>query len=135
MLYRTAVLGITLGLTACATGANRGNGINGSQVSGVIAIPDDFQGSPAEFCGVVEIKATDASGARVGRSYVTASTDKCVYDTTELPVSGKVSVTVQRGGVLQCLRGASIALTPDSVTVQIKAGETQTADFAAICQG
>jgi hypothetical protein len=122
------------GLAACATAGRPGTSGN-SQLSGAIAIPADFQGSPVDFCEAMNVRTTDAAGARVGRSIVTPSADRCFYETSELPVNARVFISVERGGAVECMRGASIALTPDNVTIQVKPGEPQVADFEAVCQG
>jgi hypothetical protein len=133
---RLVQVGIAVvGLAGCATGSGLGGASGGTQLSGAIAIPADYQGTPAEFCAALEVRATDVSGVAVGRSNVISNTDRCVYETNGLPSNTALSVTVKNGGILQCLRGQSVAVMPESVSLQLKPGESRTADFEGNCQG
>ncbi|HEX4622173.1 MAG TPA: hypothetical protein VH208_11450 [Myxococcaceae bacterium] len=135
---RLVTVGIALaGLAGCATGTGGvlGGGASGggSSLSGAITIPSDYQGTPAEFCAALEIRATDVSGVPVGRANAISNTDRCVYEAS-LPANTALQLTVRNGGVLQCLKGQSVAVNPETVNLQLKPGENRTADFTGDCQ-
>ena len=45
-----------------------------SQLSGAIPVPEEFQGSPADFCDRIDLQATALTGIRVGRALVQSQT-------------------------------------------------------------
>jgi hypothetical protein len=137
---RLITVGLSIvALAGCATtglaGTVAGGGSGGTQLSGSIAIPSDFQGTPTEFCSALEVRATDVSGVPVGRANVISNTDRCMYEASGLPANTALQLTVHNGGILQCLRGQSVAVTPESVNLQLRPGESRTADFQSDCQG
>jgi hypothetical protein len=135
---RLITVGIALaGLAGCAAGngALGAPGSGGTQLSGAISIPSDYQGTPAEFCAALEIRATDISGVPVGRANAISNTDRCVYEASGLPANTALQLTIRNGGILQCLRGQAVSVTPEAVSLQLKPGESRAVDFTGDCAG
>jgi hypothetical protein len=125
--------GLLVGCTGTQVLPTKGDGH--SQVSGAIAVPDGFAGSPNEFCDHLELRATEASGTEVGHARVDSDTSYCEYRMNDLPTFTPLEISISSKSVIRCLRSESLVFHPDAVSMTLRDGDTREFNFQASCQG